>query len=66
MILADRIRCYAIENYMEPARRKGRSVVAIRSGDLHREMRLSNRMPAVCGALDAKGFCDSGNLELLK
>ena len=65
MILADRIRHYVIKGYVEPARRKGRSVVAVRAGDIHKEMELRDRMPAVCGALDARKFSECANLYLL-
>lgn len=56
MSVADDIRQFCIEQYVEPARKRGDYVVAIRSGDVHDRMDLSQRMPAVCGALGADKF----------
>jgi len=53
---ADRIRQFVNKKYIEPARATGQSEVSIRAGDVHRDMGLRNRMPAVCSALDAKKF----------
>ena len=66
MILADRIRQYALEKYVEPARRNGRSEVTIRAGDVHNDMELVDRMPAVCDAINATKFPVLARLELLK
>lgn len=66
MRLADRIRQYALEKYVEPARHNGRSDVTIRAGDVHSDMKLTSRMPAVCGALSADKFLVLARLELLK
>ena len=54
--LADRIRSYAFENYIRPAREAGHRQVTIRAGDVHEGMGLSGRMPAVCGALGTQAF----------
>ena len=56
MSVADDIRQFCVEQYVEPARRRGDYVVAIRSGDVHNRMELGQRMPAVCGALGAEKF----------
>jgi 5-methylcytosine-specific restriction protein B len=56
--LAERIRDYANKAFIEPAKRAGRTEVTIVAADVHRDLKLSNRMPAVCGALDAKAFQD--------
>ncbi len=54
--LAEQIRVYANRAFIEPARRAGRTEVTIVAGDMHKDMRLTNRMPAVCAALDAQKF----------
>lgn len=59
MVQADRIRQAALEWYILPARSAGQKDITIRAGDLHREMKLTNAMPAVCSALG------SGKFELL-
>ncbi|MFP1132556.1 AAA family ATPase [Asticcacaulis sp. W401b] len=53
---ADRIRLCARNYYVEPAREKGASEVAIRAGDLGRDMGLFDRHPAICSALGSEKF----------
>ena len=48
---ADEIREFVNRHYFEPARARGESKVVITSGQVHRDMKLSSRMPSVCGAL---------------
>ena len=56
MTQADRIRKFALDNYVAPARAGGRSEIVIRAGDVHREMSLVNAMPAVCSAIGSNKF----------
>ncbi len=53
---ADELRSYVNRVFIEPARKAGRSSVAVVSGEVHKDIGLENRMPAVCSALDAKKF----------
>ena len=62
---AGRIRRYALDRHVEPARRAGRTTVVIRAGDVVRDMRLQNRTPAVCSALGSGRFLDLAGAELL-
>lgn len=39
-----------------PARKRGDLVVGIRAGDVHSEMKLAQRLPAVCSALGSDLF----------
>lgn len=66
MILADRIRKYVLDTVITPARQQGRAYVVVRSGDIHKQMGLKDRMPAVCGALDAEKFLDYANVRLVE
>jgi hypothetical protein len=69
MILADEIRAFAVSRYIKPARRKGSVVpprVTIVSGDIVRQLKLQQRVPAVCGALDAQKFLNENNLKLVQ
>lgn len=52
--LADRIRRFVYERYIDPAQRRGREQVEVRAGDVHHDMGLVARMPAVCTALGRK------------
>jgi 5-methylcytosine-specific restriction enzyme B len=54
--LTDRILRYVYDAIIEPARKTGRTCVAVTAGDVHKDLRLENRMPAVCAALDAAKF----------
>lgn len=54
--LADGIRRHVQEKYIEPARRAGLTSVVVVANDVHRDLGLKNRMPAVCSALDAHKF----------
>ena len=49
--LAERIRRYALYRYVGPARQAEERTVTIRAGDVHRNLGLTSRVPAVCGAL---------------
>ncbi len=64
MRLADRIRGHVIDEIIAPARRGGATAVAVRAGDVHAALGLKDRMPAVCGALDAAVFCETAGVVL--
>jgi 5-methylcytosine-specific restriction protein B len=66
MILADRIRNYVVKAYIEPARQRDDAVVRIRARDVHLALDLDNRLPAVCGALDAQKFLDFAGVRLVR
>lgn len=53
---ADRIRQYALEHFVMPARDRGASSVTIRAGDLHAALELSNAHANVCQALRGRLF----------
>jgi hypothetical protein len=56
MTQAEKIRQFALDHYVAPARAKGLAVVTIRAGDIHREMNLVSAMPAVCSAIGSNKF----------
>jgi 5-methylcytosine-specific restriction enzyme B len=62
---ADRIRAFAIDRYIAPARLGGQSRIVIRAGDVHRDLGLANAMPAVCSAIGSKLFCTEAGVMLL-
>jgi hypothetical protein len=62
---ADRIRAFAIERYIAPARLAGHSRVVIRAGNVHRDLGLVNAMPAICSAIGSKLFCTEAGVMLL-
>src|ERR1035437_9783843 len=48
------IREYIRNRYLEPARRRRESLVTLRAGDIHRELKLRNRVPNVCQVMESK------------
>jgi hypothetical protein len=65
LILADQIRQYVLHNLITPARVAGHKQVTVRAGDVHQAMGLADRMPAVCGALDAHKFLSYASVQLI-
>ena len=62
--LAARIRKYVIDRHVAPARDAGAASVRVRAGDVHGELGLEDRMPAVCSALDTQVFLDLAGVEM--
>jgi hypothetical protein len=58
MSQADKIRAYANRVFIEAARKAERTQVLIEAADVHRDLKLKSRMPAVYSALDAQKFQD--------
>src|ERR1700722_18483844 len=56
MSQANRIRQFTVELFIAPAIAAGRDEITIRAGGVHREMGLTNAMPAVCSALGSRKF----------
>ena len=62
--LAPQIRDYVKRIYIEPARNRHVSTVEVVAGDIHRALRLENRVPAVCQVLKGHGFLEENRLEI--
>ncbi len=60
-----RIRQFASDRYVHPARSRGGSELTLRAGDVHEAMGLKARMPAVCDVLGSKVFLEENRLVLL-
>jgi hypothetical protein len=56
MTQADRIRQFALDRYIVPARTRHDAEIVIRAGDVRRDMGLVSAMPAVCSALGGRKF----------
>jgi len=65
MSLADDVRNYCIEHYINPARTKNIQNITIRAGDVHNEMNYRNRMPLVCSSLGTHKFEEGANVKRL-
>jgi hypothetical protein len=59
---ADRIRQFVHDNYIVPARRDGDAEITLRAGDIHRDMGLTNALPAVCSAIGSNRFAQASNV----
>jgi hypothetical protein len=59
---ADRIRLCARNYYVEPAREDDAADIAIRAGDLGRDMGLRDAFPAICSALGGEKFQKLANV----
>ena len=62
--LAERIRHHVITRHIAPARDAGETVVRVTSGDVHRDMGLQDRVPAVCSAMDTQVFLDLAGVAM--
>lgn len=65
MSQADDIRRFVRINITEPARARGDTSVSIRAGDVHREMGLSNALPAVCSAIGSDKLLSEAAVSLM-
>ena len=61
---ADTIRSYAEKEYLQAARSKGLSRIRIKVGDVHKGLRLKNRVPNVSSALRSRIFLERNRLEI--
>ncbi len=63
---ADRIRSHGRELYVLPARNRHQGSFSIRAGDVVRELKLINRVNAVCSALKSRAFLEQNHLRLVE
>ena len=66
MSLAERIRQYAIDQYVAPARAAGAREIEVRAGDIRQRMALENPIQAVCSAIETQRFQATANVEMLE
>jgi hypothetical protein len=64
MSSADVIRSYVAQEYIEPARRKGVKHVRVVAGEVHRALKLKNRVPNVCNVLTSRTLLKENALVL--
>jgi hypothetical protein len=61
-----RVRRYVRDNYVNPARRAGRSTFRVVVGEVHTALGLQNRVPLVCNALSSRKFLQENSLRMLE
>jgi hypothetical protein len=64
-VTSDQIRRHAAEKYVLPARKARLEEFEIVAGDVHRDLRLQNRVPIVCSALRSNKFLTENGLVLV-
>jgi hypothetical protein len=62
---ADEIRDYSAKTFVVPARQRGQRRFSIRVGDVVRQLRLYQRVAAVCSALKTEEFRRANHLRLV-
>jgi hypothetical protein len=65
MSLSEQVLQYVRNNYVGPARQKGESTIRIVAGDIHRDLRWTNRVPSVCTTLASRKFQQAIGAELI-
>jgi hypothetical protein len=63
--LADEIRAYVYEQIILPAKKNGIGTIRIKAGEIHKSMRLTDRMPNICSALDSEKFSKFAHVTLI-
>lgn len=63
---SDRIRAYGREKYVLPAQERHSPRFSIRTGDVVRDLKLHDRVRAVCSALKSRSFLKSNGLNLVE
>lgn len=61
---SDMIREYVVRTYIDPARRRGETSAVVVVGDVHKALKMHNRVPMVCSSLRAGGFLRDHGLAL--
>jgi hypothetical protein len=64
--MAQEVREYLVENYVEPARRRGEKELSVISGEVHGRMGLKNRMPLICSVLRGAKLQEASNIRLIR
>ena len=65
MATAEEIRYFVSNNYIEPSRLNGQTVISIRLGGVRQRMKLANPLQSVRSALSTKLFQKQNGVELL-
>jgi hypothetical protein len=63
--VSDLIRVHVAESYLKPAIRTGESTFAVNVGNVHRALKLTNRVPQVCSALESRKLLEENHLRIL-
>jgi hypothetical protein len=59
------VRDHAVKAYVAPARQRGEKTFSVNVGTVHKALRLANRVPLVCTALESQKFQKRNGLRLI-
>jgi len=65
MSLSEQVLKHIENTYVLPARQRGESTIRIKAGDVHRDLRLTNRVPSVCTTLSSQKLQKAMGIELI-
>jgi hypothetical protein len=65
MSLSEIVLHHVQEKYVEPARQQRAVEIAITAGKIHRDLKWTSRVPAVCAALNSRKLQRAAGLELI-
>ena len=65
MSLSEQVLRHVRAVYIDPARHRGETTIRISAGDVHRDLRWSNRVPSVCATLASQKFQKAVGAELI-
>ncbi len=63
---SNRVREYVKSHYVEIARRRGQRRFTVNAGEVHKSMKLHNRVPLVCTSLDSGKFLRENGLRVVE
>lgn len=63
--VSDLIRDHICEVYLKAAMRRGENTFAVNVGAVHKALKLANRVPQVCAALESKKLLDENQLRIV-
>lgn len=63
--VSELVRQHAVNYYLSPARLRRDKTFSINVGEVHRALKLSNRVPQVCNALESNKFLNENHLRLV-
>jgi hypothetical protein len=65
MRLSDEIAQHVVRHHFVPAWRADQQRLTLRAGNIHRELKLTQRMPAVCSVLGSNRFHRMARVQLV-
>lgn len=65
MTLSQDVLHHVQATYIAPARQRGETTIRVVAGDVHKDLRWTNRVPSVCTTLSSRKFQEAIGAELI-